>query len=293
MPIPFYRPKPAPDAAFKGQAFPKSTANALSRLYFHWVSPILKVGYSRPLQPEGKSSSYQAADIYADLWDLPPELECQNVRPARGALPNTHADIRLQVADRLEAQYQMRLPPSRRLDKYKPVATPSFELDKAAHRPSPQEPGANSSGRFLDSEKVPSSPTDSDSESCEILQSPIGSSAAIDFGAFTAGADLRQIDTRDTGLTRYTTRTRPAKRDAAKAQDSKREEPDPDLIKTFGKRKAKKIAQGKLVAEDGQTYDISLSWAMFRTMVPQWSVSVLFCAISCKLGPNATTDSGF
>ncbi|RSH93382.1 hypothetical protein EHS25_007738 [Saitozyma podzolica] len=66
MPIPFYRPSPAPPAVFKDHQLPYHRANLLSRLFFHWITPILKVGYSRPLEAD-------------DLWQLTPELECQGV----------------------------------------------------------------------------------------------------------------------------------------------------------------------------------------------------------------------
>lgn len=55
MPIPFYRPSLAPPAVFKDHQLPYHQANILSRLFFHWITPILKVGYSRPLEADGKS----------------------------------------------------------------------------------------------------------------------------------------------------------------------------------------------------------------------------------------------
>ena len=54
MPIPFYRPSLAPTAVFAGVDIPESRANWLSRLTFQWVTPIMKVGYSRPLEADGE-----------------------------------------------------------------------------------------------------------------------------------------------------------------------------------------------------------------------------------------------
>jgi hypothetical protein len=53
MPIPFYHPKPRPPAAFEGVPLPQRTANVVSRTIFQWITPILQVGYSRPLELEG------------------------------------------------------------------------------------------------------------------------------------------------------------------------------------------------------------------------------------------------
>jgi len=51
--IQFYRPKPAPPGIFKDVPLPNSNANPFSSFVFHWVTPILKVGYSRPLEEDG------------------------------------------------------------------------------------------------------------------------------------------------------------------------------------------------------------------------------------------------
>lgn len=53
MAIWFYRPTPAPPVIFRDQVLPHHDASFLSQLFFHWVTPILKVGYSRPLEPDG------------------------------------------------------------------------------------------------------------------------------------------------------------------------------------------------------------------------------------------------
>ncbi|WWD20530.1 hypothetical protein CI109_105006 [Kwoniella shandongensis] len=66
MPIPSYRPKPAPAAIFKDEPLPESKANLLSRLVFHWVTPIMRAGYTRPLEID-------------DLWTLTNDLECKTI----------------------------------------------------------------------------------------------------------------------------------------------------------------------------------------------------------------------
>lgn len=54
MPIPFYKPTPSPPNAFQGVPLPRSQANWLSTLFFHRITPVLRIGYSRPLEAEGK-----------------------------------------------------------------------------------------------------------------------------------------------------------------------------------------------------------------------------------------------
>lgn len=64
MPIPFFRPSFAPPAVFKDEPLPWIKANPLSKLFFHWITPILKVGYSRPLEPDGKL--YHVRTMYTE-----------------------------------------------------------------------------------------------------------------------------------------------------------------------------------------------------------------------------------
>ncbi|WWC92897.1 uncharacterized protein L201_007859 [Kwoniella dendrophila CBS 6074] len=84
MPIPFYKPSEAPEAVFQGQVFPLAHANPFSQFLYTWITPLLKVGYSRPLQIE-------------DLWSLDDESKCL-----------THAK-------RLQDHFMRRMPPSRRI----------------------------------------------------------------------------------------------------------------------------------------------------------------------------------
>ena len=56
MPIPFWKPGPAPPGALQAERQPLLTANLVSQLFLQWLNPLLKIGYSRPLQIEGKLS---------------------------------------------------------------------------------------------------------------------------------------------------------------------------------------------------------------------------------------------
>jgi hypothetical protein len=55
MPIPYYHPKAAPPGMFQDQIFPASKANLLSNILAHYITPVMKVGVSRPLDAEGKA----------------------------------------------------------------------------------------------------------------------------------------------------------------------------------------------------------------------------------------------
>ncbi|KZS90158.1 multidrug resistance-associated ABC transporter [Sistotremastrum niveocremeum HHB9708] len=71
-------PKPAPPAFGQDSVVPERSAPWLSRLLFHWLSPIMSVGFSRPLETE-------------DLWQLDP------IRRAHGVADNLSTDFFNQV----------------------------------------------------------------------------------------------------------------------------------------------------------------------------------------------------
>mgnify|MGYP006876488777 CR=1 FL=1 len=54
MLIPFYKPQYAPVGTLEHEVLPHHSANLLSRLFFQYATPVLKVGWSRPLEPEGE-----------------------------------------------------------------------------------------------------------------------------------------------------------------------------------------------------------------------------------------------
>ena len=54
MRIRFYDPTPAPPGLFKDVPLPLKKANPLSQLFFHWITPIVKVGYSRHIHQDGE-----------------------------------------------------------------------------------------------------------------------------------------------------------------------------------------------------------------------------------------------
>ncbi|WWC65416.1 uncharacterized protein I303_108034 [Kwoniella dejecticola CBS 10117] len=80
MPIPFYRPLPAHQGVYGRDPLPDDKAKFLSRVVFQWVTPIMRAGYSRPLEAE-------------DLWALTSDLECKTIadRLQANLLEQSHA----------------------------------------------------------------------------------------------------------------------------------------------------------------------------------------------------------
>uniref|UniRef100_A0A0W0EY28 Putative multidrug resistance-associated ABC transporter n=1 Tax=Moniliophthora roreri TaxID=221103 RepID=A0A0W0EY28_MONRR len=78
-----FHPPPAPPEYGKGKVLPEENASFLSRLIFHWISPFLSVGFSRPLEKD-------------DLWELPPHR------------------LTVHITDSLEGNFFSRCPPEAR-----------------------------------------------------------------------------------------------------------------------------------------------------------------------------------
>ncbi|KDQ09674.1 hypothetical protein BOTBODRAFT_137615 [Botryobasidium botryosum FD-172 SS1] len=64
-----WRPAPAPPAFGQGQQIPDRDSNLVSRILFTWLTPILAVGWTRPLQND-------------DLWEVNPERRAAHVGTA-------------------------------------------------------------------------------------------------------------------------------------------------------------------------------------------------------------------
>ncbi|WVF68600.1 hypothetical protein IAT40_003369 [Kwoniella sp. CBS 6097] len=79
----FWNPEPAPPEIFKGQLLPYKNASPLSKFLINWISPMMKVAMSRPVQPD-------------DLYDFTPSLKSH------------------ELGNALEARFLERLPPSQR-----------------------------------------------------------------------------------------------------------------------------------------------------------------------------------
>ncbi|KZO98300.1 multidrug resistance-associated ABC transporter [Calocera viscosa TUFC12733] len=100
-----YRPDPAPPAFGKGTIVPDIRSNILSRATVQWLSPLLYVGYTRPIEED-------------DLWEL------------------DDARLAHTVADSVEHNFYARVPPHKRPPFLRPSVPPADEAgpgEKIAH----------------------------------------------------------------------------------------------------------------------------------------------------------------
>ncbi|CAD6567059.1 MAG: hypothetical protein TREMPRED_003289 [Tremellales sp. Tagirdzhanova-0007] len=270
MPIPFYHPKPAPAAAFNGLPLPQNKANPLSRAVFQWITPILRVGYSRPIQAD-------------DLWALTDDLQCQN------------------NADELEAHFMLRMPPSKRIDKFKPavpLVSPSFSASSTTVGDSSEDKAMST----RDVEKGELSLRKEDLRKEEdaireevaivnILDDMTGGLEAQNMEGDMGGLSLPRVIpegrmARDLVLAEKTPSSaavKPVTDRPSLIGKKAKAELDPEDVKKYGKRKAKKIAEGNLVMENGQAYDMSILKAMYATVRLKWWKAVILSACGSTL----------
>ncbi|KAL7422108.1 hypothetical protein Q5752_002751 [Cryptotrichosporon argae] len=236
MPIPFYHPKPAEPGAFAGQPLPQRAANPLSRTFFLWVAPIMRVGYTRPLQPD-------------DLWDLTDDLQCQT------------------NADALEQQFLKRLPPSRRPGYLAKAPTTFVPIGQAAlHAAATTGPGAAAEeaavaeamddvaaglGRDGDNTQAPIP-----LRPLEVHPSPSSASTIHE------PLDEKKVNDQSKANT--------ASDHAAPVDPTKPVAPGSSAPPKVSKKVAAKIAKGEIAYEDGKKYDMSLIKAMFHTFRYRW-----------------------
>ena len=221
-----------------------------------------------------------------DLWTLPDKIQCQNVRHA---ITQTSAVTNiLQVADRLEAHLNQRLPPSRRVAKFVPASRPSSQ-EKAATVETPTEDLAEK-GLPL-SHDVPVADDDARAneeaatvEIVEDMMQGLGADPEINEAeverppiSSEASSITQKGDTIDPPSKAEKDATTPASKD-----EKKKSEIDPAMKKKYGARKAKKIAEGKMAVEDGKLYDMSLIMALWHTMWYDWSLACLCNIAGCE-----------
>ncbi|KAI0795051.1 multidrug resistance-associated ABC transporter [Abortiporus biennis] len=92
-----FRSTPAPPGFGRGKVVPEQSVNFLSWLSFSWLTPFLKVGFSRPLEKD-------------DLWELPSKRLTAN------------------LSEDLERNFYSRCPPEKRPNSW----TKREELDRAS-----------------------------------------------------------------------------------------------------------------------------------------------------------------
>ncbi|KAJ8076752.1 hypothetical protein PM082_001175 [Marasmius tenuissimus] len=119
----FFRPKPAPPAYGEGKEIPERKAFFLSQIWFAWLDPLLRVGYTRPLEQE-------------DLWNLPSDR------------------LTTVLTDRVESAFFDRCAPEKRPLAFRETSRDSdSERDDKIKEGEPREEGG-ASYEGVDKEKV-------------------------------------------------------------------------------------------------------------------------------------------
>ncbi|WVQ96140.1 hypothetical protein IAU59_003242 [Kwoniella sp. CBS 9459] len=121
-----WNPDPAPPGVFQGQPLPYKSASLLSKFLINWISPMMKVAMSRPVQEE-------------DMYDLTPTLRSH------------------ELGNALEARFWERIPPSQRPKGRIQQPVPRFLGAEPVRQPeeSPQSPPKDKPELFLDPEQLP------------------------------------------------------------------------------------------------------------------------------------------
>ncbi|WVQ76015.1 hypothetical protein IAR50_005651 [Cryptococcus sp. DSM 104548] len=74
MRLPWYQRTPSPPAIFKDNCLAYSNASFASKLFMHWITPIVKVAWSRPVEQEGVYDLTD--DLRSETVSNEPRYEC-------------------------------------------------------------------------------------------------------------------------------------------------------------------------------------------------------------------------
>lgn len=176
----------------------------------------------------------------------------------------------VQTADVMEAHLNSRLPPSRRLEQYKPV---SSQVDGHHNSHVSQTPKLQDvQGRAEYEERL------FDADEAELTDLRAAELAEdLTLNPMNSRSDRRGSEA--TVISRVTIPSEPKVK--APLRNGPSESDDP-LIKSFGKRKAKKISAGQCAVEDGVFYDMSFTRALIATIKKQWFVCLFLNSMTCK-----------
>ena len=163
-----------------------------------------------------------------------------------------------------------RLPPSRRLAKYKPasndVGNAGSEFENASEKPQISRERIDYEENLFDGEGVQLANLRSHEFAEDLTLNP------VDSRANRRGSEATVVSLAPDA------RRRPSRVPAA---DVPTDNPD-HITKMFGKRKARKIATGQYAVEDGVLYDMSFFRAVFSTMKKHWLLCLFLNSMSCE-----------
>lgn len=175
-----------------------------------------------------------------------------------------------QTADSIEELFNARLPPSRRLDKYKPVKSDQGDL----HR---DEKGGV--------DTIPTAPLEWDTQQEtlrdeeEAIQARIRAEVSNDL---SLGPVVTRASRRGSEIT-VTAETLTARRPSQVPRDPDHKAKQESLNKRLGKSKAKKVIAGLSAEEGGVYYDMSAWRAIFLSIRIEWFKCVAIMGSACKL----------
>jgi hypothetical protein len=156
--------------------------------------------------------------------------------------------------------FNARLPPSRRLEKYQPE---SYITEKKA-RASEPAPALRRPSHVNEYEELLA-------DSAEVRAEV---SDDLSLGTINSRPDRRGPEATVVSYTGAPANTGTTK-DAS-------EEPEPDLIAKWGKKKAKKIAGDAYAVEDGVMYDMSFERSLFKTVTKPWWICFWLLFADCE-----------
>jgi len=170
----------------------------------------------------------------------------------------------------MEAHLNSRLPPSRRLEQYKPVSNQVDGQDSSHELQAPKSQG--SPGRAEYEERL----FDVDGAEMADLRA---SELAEDL---TLNPMNSRSDRRGSEATVVSRVEKVAKPKSDASLPDKVTEDDEQVIKSFGKRKAKKISMGQCAIEDGAFYDMSFTRVLVSTIKKQWLFCLFLNSMACE-----------
>ena len=172
----------------------------------------------------------------------------------------------LQVADQLEGHFMARMPPSRRSGKFAPVILPGMGEKTAIYFPAAMHANSCTSSSVTSSTDI-GKPTNEGSGHEGIGSSEQNKREGIERMTAQSQDTSPSPGSVATGVDRISTSTTASVPKLDNIQDNM---PNPEDIRRFGEKKAKKIATGKLAIEDGREYDMQLWKAVFKTIQFPW-----------------------
>jgi hypothetical protein len=165
-----------------------------------------------------------------------------------------------------------RLPPSRRLARYKPasneVGNAGSASEKSSEKPQISQERIDYEENLFDGDDAQLANLRSTELAEDLTLNP------VDSRANRRGSEATVVSLAPDA------RRRPSRVPAA---DVTTESPDQN-IKMFGKRKGKKIATGQYAVESGVLYDMSFFRAVFSTMKRHWVLCLFLNSMSCECG---------